>query len=129
MLEKSNRNPRLISVIYELRLMSLIGYMPQVLECVNCGSKEKIHHFNIKMGGVLCDDCMHEDYYAYKLSQSGWYTLKYIIHSDLSKLFSFDLDEFILKELEIISEKYLSYHIEKDFQTLEFIKTNLMDLQ
>jgi DNA repair protein RecO (recombination protein O) len=127
-LEKTNRNPRLISVIYELRIMSLIGYMPQVTECVNCGSQENINSFDVKMGGIVCDNCRNEDNHPYKLSQTALYTLKYIMHSDLSKLFNFELDEFILRELEEISKSYISYHIEKEFKTLDFIKTISIDL-
>lgn len=121
-LEKTERSPRLISVIFQLRLMSLIGYMPEINVCVNCKSQKEINHFNSRMGGVICDECNRKAQYSYKMSQPTWYTLQYILCSELSQLFKFDIEEYILNELEKISKSYVSYHIDKQFKTLNFLK-------
>ncbi|NLK21443.1 MAG: DNA repair protein RecO [Epulopiscium sp.] len=121
-LEKTTRNPRLIARIYELRLMSIIGYMPEITQCVNCGIEKGIGSFNTRLGGVLCNSCSTRDSYTYKMSITTWYTIWYIVTSDLKELFQFNVDESILEELEKITKSYLTYHIEKRFKTLDFLK-------
>lgn len=121
-LEKTDRNPKLITRIYELRLMSLIGYMPEISQCINCGGQEEIYRFSSKLGGILCNSCIQKDIYSHKMSQATWYTIQYILSSDLVNLFKFTIDESILDELEKITKSYLSYHIEKRFNTLDFLK-------
>ncbi|HHW67300.1 DNA repair protein RecO [Defluviitalea raffinosedens] len=121
-LEKTNRNPKLIAKIYELRLMASIGYMPEMFQCVNCGGQEDIHRFSSRLGGILCNDCSNKDHYSHKMSRGTWYTIQYILSSDLSELFKFDLDEKILEELDKITQSYLAYHIEKSFKTLDFLR-------
>ena len=121
-LEKTNRNPKLIAKIYELRLMASIGYMPEIIQCVSCGKQEDIHRFSSRLGGVLCNHCSSKDVYSHMMSRGTWYTIQYILSSDLSNLFKFNLDEKILEELDRITQSYLSYHIERKFKTLDFLR-------
>lgn len=121
-LEKTSRNPKLIARIYELKLMTFIGYMPETIQCVNCGIQEHILRFSSRLGGILCDRCSNKDVYSHKMSEATWYTLQYILSSPLSELFKFTVDQFILEELEKITQNYLTYHIEKHFNTLDFLK-------
>ncbi|WP_058486368.1 DNA repair protein RecO [Defluviitalea phaphyphila] len=121
-LEKTSINPKLIARIYELRLMSLIGYMPEVIQCVSCRNKENIYRFSSKLGGVICNNCVKQDEYPHKMSKTTWYTIQYILFSDLNNLFKFTINDSTLEELEKITKNYMSYHIERKFNTLDFLK-------
>lgn len=121
-LEKKTWNPKLIARIYELKLMSLIGYMPETIQCISCGNQEDIQRFSSRLGGILCNDCKSIDIFSHRMSRGTWYTIQYILSSDLSNLFKFTIDESILDELEKITLSYISYHTEKSFKTLDFLK-------
>ncbi len=41
-------NMELVLSIFKIRLMSLIGFTPEVLQCTNCGEKENLNFFSIK---------------------------------------------------------------------------------
>ena len=47
---------------YELKLISLIGYKPYLLNCIDCHTSNSIHwYFDNEKGGILCSNCKTRD--------------------------------------------------------------------
>lgn len=123
MLNKDLYNPKFISRIYEIRLMEIIGYMPETTQCVNCGKELNTNiYFSSNGGGVLCNDCKKTDNRAVKISVGTLYSIQYILSSDLSKLFNFSVSELVLDELTTITKDYIFVHIEHKFKVLKFLE-------
>lgn len=57
--EMSNsEKPILQTVAFELKMISILGYRPQLSKCLKCGrTVSKIWDFSITEGGVYCDSC------------------------------------------------------------------------
>jgi len=117
---------KLIRNIFELRALSLLGFMPQLEECTECGGiigeePHKAYFFVCEGGGTICDSC--HAYYpgAFKIGYSTLYTMKYIVASPLNQLFNFNVQPALLHELEEICNGYISYYIGKQFKTVDFI--------
>ena len=54
---------------YELKTLYLVGYGPQLAECVRCGKPvEDDAWFGLLSGGVLCSDCRKKDLNALSIS-------------------------------------------------------------
>lgn len=121
-LNKTEYNLKLLARIYELRLMKIIGYMPETTQCVSCGRPLDSFYFNSEVGGVLCNSCKSKFSKSIQISKSTLYTLQYIIAADLSKLFNFSVSDQIISELTQISKSYISVHIEHKFKTLSFLE-------
>ncbi len=122
-LNKTNGDIKLIARIYELRLMKILGYMPELYECVNCGQKiESRKYFDVYLGGTLCDKCQKASNRTLQLSLGTFSALEYIIYSDLKKLFNFKVSTLVLEQLTKISTDYIFIHIEHEFKTLKFLK-------
>ena len=51
------------------------------------------------------------------------YTVEYIVASSVEKLYTFTVTEPILEELESLSELYRTHFMEKEFKSLEILKT------
>ncbi|MBQ8231561.1 MAG: DNA repair protein RecO [Lachnospiraceae bacterium] len=51
------------------------------------------------------------------------YTVEYIVASSVEKLYTFTVKEPILEELESLSELYRTHFMEKEFKSLEILKT------
>ena len=57
------------------------------------------------------------------VTDAAAYTVKYIVVSSVEKLYTFTVTEPVLEELEVLSELYRTHFMEKEFKSLEILKT------
>lgn len=120
-----NHNNKILKSIFELRLMTEIGLMPDLVGCRNCGKySEESMYFDISQGNLLCCACYNNplDVNILKVSSGILKALRHIVFSDYDKLFQFRLSEKSADTLNIITEKYLLNHLSRNFKTLDFYK-------
>lgn len=122
-LSTKDKNPELLIRIFEIRLMSIVGFEPQVIECLGCKKVDTQIYFSAKMGGIICSECRNLDKSAIKISESTLNTIRFIIYCEMNKLFSFDVGDNVLDELKKVSQEFYKVNINKHFQKLEFLKT------
>lgn len=124
LLSNNKKDPLLIKACVEMRLLSLCGYMPDLVMCNSCGEYESSQMMFIpKSGKLLCIDCAQKEYARGVVAPLSVITaLRHTIYADADKLFSFSLSDESLKLLNTITESYLLNITEKDFQTLQFFK-------
>lgn len=115
---------KLIRVIYELKTMVINGEYPNVFSCINCGSKENLDYFDENLNSMICSNC-HKTYSSKKeISNSTVYSLQYIVSSSLDKLYTFNVNEEVLGQLQQIIGGYLKLQVDKEFRTLEFLENS-----
>ena len=57
-LSEGTRSPELLKPIVELRMLSLAGYMPDLVCCAQCGAYEAERmYFKINRGTIYCQSC------------------------------------------------------------------------
>lgn len=115
-ISESNKNLDLIISTFKIRLLKILGYTPNVNECVSCGSKENLAKFSIKDNGFKCENCGKQDKSAIQLSEGSKYALIYTIKADAKKIFSFTISKIALKEFELISRIYFNEKMEKEYK-------------
>ena len=125
-LENGERDEKLLKAVFELRLMSETGYMPDVVACRNCGVFEPEElFFCIGDGGFYCADCFEsgasEDHMKIKLPVLS--AVRHIVLSDFDRLFNFRVSESTQQSLSALAESYLLTHLERSFGTLDFYKS------
>lgn len=111
-----------LKAVYELRLASIMGYMPAISACAACGSKTRPRYFSLECGGGICEDCHALKRDDALMSDEVYSAIGYILYADEKKIFSFDVSNDALDEVGKISEKYLLYRMEREFQSLEYLK-------
>ena len=99
-----------------IRLLSLIGYTPNIHRCVSCGEKNKITHFSIRDNGIKCEVCAKTDKSVIYISEATLYAIRYIIMSEAKKIFSFSVPEASAEEIKLISKVYLDDKLEKAYR-------------
>lgn len=81
-------------------------------------------YFSPRLGDLLCENCYYKnqkpDYI--EVSPGIVNCMRYIIYSDLKKVFSFELKKDSLKKLNNISEFYVLTHVDRNLKTLDFYK-------
>lgn len=124
-LENGRRESVLLKPLFELRLLTLGGYMPPLVACRECGSYEgAFFHFFPSDGSLLCDHCAGDNLPGgVPLAMGVLAAMRHIIYAPAPKLFSFTLSNMGLRQLERASEDYLRYQVEKTFHSLEMYKS------
>lgn len=124
-LETDKLPPLQLKAIFELRLLSLSGYMPDLVGCHLCGElREGVLWFDPVNGTVLCNDCAPSDHaLLIPLSPGVFRAMQHIIYSDFERLFSFRLSESSIAELATVCERYLLCQVERILPALNFYKT------
>lgn len=115
-ISETDKDLDLIVSVFKLRLLKILGFAPNIRECVGCKEKENITHFSIKDNGFKCKACAKLDTGAIKISEPTKNAIKYIMIADPKKIFSFVISEEGKKELEIISSLYLNDKLDKEYK-------------
>lgn len=120
LISKNKKELNLIKAITELRMLSLSGYAPELLACEGCGCfEDDLMFFDVQNGVIYCADCKPEGNY-YKIDRTTLASLRHIIYSDFSKLYSFEIPINSAKYLSTLTEKYLIVQTERKYYTLDF---------
>jgi len=124
---RKTADPKLLTLSFKWQTMLLLGYRPSINRCCRCNKDvkdQKEMYFNIKEGGLLCNNCVAEDKEGY-ISVSLYFVklLRKILITHLSTISKATIPDNKMKELEKITNIYIGYHSEKSFKTDGFLKT------
>ncbi|MBI4974752.1 MAG: DNA repair protein RecO [Candidatus Omnitrophica bacterium] len=113
-----------VTRIFEIKLLSLLGLMPSLGHCANCGQpipdpgmKFSIHH-----GGLVCRTCVDKARDARPILPGTVKFIEHIRSSPFEKVERVKVAAKVGEELEAILRKFLDYHIERRLKTVEFLK-------
>lgn len=127
MLENDLKSYTLIKAMYELRLMSISGYMPDLICCSGCGVYDHMHMvFYPRSGNIECFDCSQKNGGSQAkivLTQGAFLAMRHVIYSDMDNFFGFDLKDKSLSCLAYVCEEYVFEQTERTYPTLEFYKS------
>ncbi len=122
-LEKGMMDRRLIRIVFELRFLTENGEMPETYRCMKCG-KELIDEehvlFNAKEGGFICMNCSG-GMSGVPASRSTVYSMQFIVSTPLDRLFSFNVADNVLKELEAVRRAHTGTYAGYHFKTEEML--------
>lgn len=116
-------SPKRVARIFEIKLLHLLGLMPTLELCANCGVKVgESAKFSVRHGGLICKDCLGSDLNARPMMAGTARFIEHIRKFPFEKLERVKVSEAVGKELEAALRKFLDYHIERRLKTLDFLK-------
>ncbi len=115
-ISKSEKDLDLIISIFRIRLMSIIGFRPNIDKCSICGQNEEFSYFSLSDNGFKCTSCGKQDKGAIKISETTKDAIRYIVLADAKKIYSFEINDEAKRELEIVSKLYLTEKLEKEYK-------------
>lgn len=125
-LSKEERPSLLVKACFEMRLLSICGYMPDLTMCSICGEYDReTFYFVPQTGKLYCSHCTSPESLPYNVALDRGVTkaLRHTIYADNKKLFSFILSDEGLNTLNKATEEYVRCQTERHFKTLDFYKT------
>jgi DNA repair protein RecO (recombination protein O) len=116
--------PAYVLRYYELRLLDLMGFRPQLFQCAVCEAEivAQDQFFSSEQGGVLCPKCGSEMAGARPISLSALKYLRYYQRSSFAEAGRARIDAGVSREMEGILQDYLTYLLERGLNTPSFIK-------
>lgn len=109
---------------FELQLLGLTGYRPQLHRCLNCASEitPQENAFSAKMGGILCPDCRVADRAAAPISVDALKAMRNLQTNENAMLQLGSLPEPVARELDQRLQEYIAYRLESRPRSLKFLE-------
>lgn len=117
----------LIYLGYQLKLMDISGYRPNLTRCALCReAKEDYARFSIDLGGVICAGCssgenLKNNGDVFRISQGSIEAFKFLLNTEISRLNTKKIDNTIFNEIDKITRSFIQRHLDKKFKSLEFL--------
>jgi DNA repair protein RecO (recombination protein O) len=111
-----------IKAAFELRLMCLTGYTPELTACAVCGKEPEEPVLSLEQGRVCCRSCAHQMGERAELGSNALEAMRYICAAPPKQMLRFELGEDAVLRLSDASERYLLRRAERGFSALDYWK-------
>jgi DNA repair protein RecO (recombination protein O) len=109
---------------YEIRLLDLMGFRPQLFECANCGKEilPQDQYFSALQGGALCPQCGLQLSGSRPISMNALKYMRHFQRSNFTEARRARLTPELNREIEILMQHYLTYLLERNLNTPVFLR-------
>ena len=108
---------------YDLHLLGLVGYQPQLFACVGCRNQlePEASYLSAADGGVLCPKCGSDWIGATELSVNALKVLRFLQTRGWETCRLLRLNPSTRAEIERLMNAYITYHFERKLKSVDFI--------
>ncbi len=109
---------------YDLNLLSIAGYQPQLQHCVCCGREIQPvdQFFSFSLGGVVCPNCIRNDSSSRRISMRTLKYFRYYQNHSFQEACQAGWPEDIRFESETILTSYISFILERKINSQQFLE-------
>jgi DNA repair protein RecO (recombination protein O) len=94
------------------------GFKPHFNSCVSCQDKVWAQSkFSLMLGGLLCPKCSSKDLGSRSIFRGTVASILHIEKNDLKNNLNLGMNPQIKKELEVILDMFLNFHLEKELKS------------
>lgn len=108
---------------FQLRLLGHTGFMPELYQCVECGSTlvPGLHSFMPGRGGTLCNSCHPPKVSVLPLSLNSLKVLRFLQREEYISIERLRLEPETLVEVERLLEAMLQYVLDREVRAMRFL--------
>lgn len=99
-------DPDVLTNIFEVKMLNVLGLYPELNQCVICQKKEGTFHFSLRENGFICHRCFESDPYRLLISPATVKLLRLFYYLDLSRLGKVSIKHETKKELQRVLDEY-----------------------
>ncbi len=109
---------------YEIRLLDLLGFRPQLFNCARCQREimPEDQFFSAEEGGILCPTCGRGNPGVRPISLSALKYLRHFQRSSYPEARRAKIPPATYREMEILMQHYLTYLLERNLNTPAFLR-------
>jgi len=121
-----NHNLEKIILIFKIKLLDLSGFKPHLDSCVCCNSKILSEaRFSVALGGLLCLKCIRKDLSSRPIFRGTVASILHIEKNDFKNNLNLGMNIQIKKELILVINSFLKFHLEKELKSQKLLNKNL----
>ena len=120
----ASRQPDLLLRHFELHLLGLSGYRPELARCVTC-RRELVpvtNSYSPAAGGVLCPQCAGSESIRRELTVEMLKSLRYLQANDWPAASQLRVKPSLQWEMEMLLAESLRYTLERQLKSVEFLQ-------
>ncbi|MEG0179382.1 MAG: DNA repair protein RecO [Oscillospiraceae bacterium] len=123
-ISEQKRDLKQLKAIFELRCLTIVGYMPNLIACDNCIKYEGgAFYFDTIAGTLLCADCALARGIDANIDAGTLAAMRHIVFSEDEKVFAFTVSNKSLLQLQNVAVQYFCNCIDKPLRSLDFLNT------
>lgn len=115
-------DPEVLVLIYEMKMLNVLGLYPVLDQCAVCGKTEGQFSFSIREGGFLCHRCREKDPYRFDISRASIKLLRIFYYIDLKRLGNISVKDETKKELRAVVDAYYDEYSGLVLKSKRFLK-------
>jgi len=123
LLEKAQKPERIVSS-FQLRILFILGFGPELDKCVKCKNSitKHIKHFSFQLGGIICNNCVRSSSSNISLNYETAVMMKKLIYAPLNSIENVIVSFVALKKIEYLFSLYIFYHLDKKMRSKKIIE-------
>lgn len=118
-ISETDKNLDMVLGVFKLRLLCILGFTPQIMQCTSCKEKEDLIYFSIKDNGLKCKICGKQDTSTIQISESTLNAIRYTVVASPKQIYSFHLKDQALEEFKLLNQLYFNEKLEKEYKLKE----------
>lgn len=117
-------DPRIPLTYYELHLLDLAGFRPELYHCLECGQElgPAENYFHPARGGVLCPQCGQSSGGSRRFSLPAQKVFRYMQSHPFASVRQIKLRETVHQETEELLQLYLTCIMEQSLKSARFLR-------
>lgn len=118
---KNNFDKEVLARIFEIKVLSISGFLPNLIYCNKCGRTDIDEvFFSFEEGCIYCSSCKKKHNTSITLDTIK--TILLINATELKKIHKIEIPNHVNKQLSSIISKYISIILQKEIHILDFLK-------
>lgn len=128
MLDRSDIQKEILSLLFQIRFMSISGFTPNIEMCENCKTlvddiTQKKVRFDFREGKIICPNCAPKSAgHGLTVSKGTLKQLFWMNNSDIRRADRIKFSPYAIKEGQVLLESFIPFHIGREFRSLTFLK-------
>lgn len=134
-LSRGLQPPEKVKAVFEFRAAAILGFLPDLSACEDCGETEGALFLDVSDGCLLCENCRalraenpvpgENAPVLRPVTPAALSALRYVAACAPERLFAFRLEPADMTVFSETAETYLLYHLERGFKSLDYYKQML----
>lgn len=120
----SGCDPFVTSTFFEYRLLTIMGFQPELFKCINCGAElAPVENGFSLAGGVVCPNCLPFDPRTTPLSVNALKYLRLIERGEFAMALRLRVPDALRREIDRALRGYVSSVLEREPRSLAVLRT------
>jgi DNA repair protein RecO (recombination protein O) len=116
-------DPQLVTVAFEIKIATVLGYRPRLGSCSQCGKKRLGPgiFFSPESGGVVCKECSSNEFGLSRVSRGALRLLEALLMAEFAKIERIKANRETRREIEKLIRTHLGYRLNQRLRSLDFL--------